>query len=146
MSSPKGIGTLRLLSAAVVVSTAVHFTDNAFKIDEYPGTEPGGTIGVPLFWLAFMAAGVAGYRLYVRGREPAAQILLFVFAYAGLASPLHYTSAGGSRLEWWQHVSIWTDALTGLAVVGFVIWSLRRRADRGPLSPVPVAPSASGDR
>jgi hypothetical protein len=146
MRAPKGIGTLRLLSAALVVSTAVHFTDNAFKIDEYPAKEPGGTIGVPLFWLGFMAAGVVGYRLYARGREPAAQLFLFLFAYAGLASPLHYTSPGGSRLEWWQHVSIWTDAVTGLAMLGFVIWSLRRRAARGSLSPGPVAPSASGDR
>jgi hypothetical protein len=146
MRAARGIGTLRVLSAALVVSTAIHFTDNAFKIDEYPGTEPGGTIGVPLFWLGFMAAGLIGYRLYVRGREPAAQILLFVFAYAGLATPLHYTSPGGSRLEWWEHVSIATDALTGLAVLGFVIWSLRQRAARGPLSPGPVAPSASGDR
>jgi hypothetical protein len=144
MRAPRGIGTLRVLSAALVVSTAIHFTDNAFKIDEYPGTEPGGTIGVPLFWLAFMAAGVAGYRLYVRGREPAAQILLFVFAYAGLASPLHYTSAGGSRLEWWQHVSIATDALTGLAMAGFVIWSLRRRAVRGSPAQARPARSASG--
>ena len=136
MAGPRGVALLRILMAAVVVATAVHFTDNALKIDEYPGTEPGGTVGVPLFWIGYMAAGVVGYRLYVRGREPLAQFLLFVFANAGLASPLHYTSAGGSRLEWWQHVSIAMDALTGLALVAFIVWSLVQRADRG--SPAPA--------
>ena len=136
MTAPRGIATLRVLMAAVVVSTAIHFTDNAFKIDEYPATEPGGTIGVPLFWIAFMTAGFFGYRLYVRGREPLAQFLLFLFAYAGLGSPLHYTSPGGSRLEWWQHASIALDGLTGLAMVAFIVWSLVQRAGRG--SPAPA--------
>jgi hypothetical protein len=136
MSAARGIATLRVLMAALVVSTAIHFADNALKIDEYPAKEPGGTVGVPLFWIAFMAAGFFGYRLYVRGREPLAQFLLFLFAYAGMSSLLHYTAPGGSRLEWWQHVSIAFDGLTGFAVLGFIVWSLVWRARRGSPSPV----------
>ena len=123
---------LRLLVGALIVSTAVHYTDNAFAIEHYPGTEPGGAVGVVLFWIGFTASGLLGYRLYERGREPLAQVLLAVFSYSGISSLGHYLSEGGSRLAAWQHVSISLDGLIGFAVLGFAIWSFLQGRRRTP--------------
>lgn len=127
MTAPRGINALRVLVAALFVSTAIHYTDNAVAVDEYPGTEPGGAVGVPLFWLAFTAAGLIGYRLYVRGREPLAQVLLGIYAYSGISSIGHYLYDGMSDLATWQNVSVVVDITLGSALLGWIVWSLATR-------------------
>lgn len=127
------MSTLRLLVLALIASSAIHYTDNALLVDEYPGAEPGGAPGVALFWIGFTAAGVAGLRLYERGRRPLAEVLLLVFAYGGITSIGHYLSGGMSELVWWRHVSVWTDIVLGLAVTAFAVRSLLER--RRPAMP-----------
>jgi hypothetical protein len=127
MTAPRGIGTLRVLMGALIVSTAIHYTDNAVAVDEYPGTEPGGAVGVPLFWLGFTIAGLIGYRLYTRGREPLAQVLIGVFAYSGISSIGHYLYDGMDELATWQNVSVLVDIALGSALLAWVIWSLATR-------------------
>ena len=127
--------TLRILAGALIVSSAIHYTDNAFLVDEYPGTEPGGAVGVPLFWLGFTAAGLIGYRLYERGRRPLAEALLIVFGYGGVTSIGHYLSGGMSELAWWRHVSVWSDIVLGSLVIAFAVrslWARRRERTAAP--------------
>ncbi|MDQ3934959.1 MAG: hypothetical protein M3340_10065 [Actinomycetota bacterium] len=121
------MSTLRVLVFALIASSAVHYTDNAIMVDEYPGAEPGGAPGVALFWIGFTAAGLIGLRLYERGRRPLAEILLLVFAYGGVTSIGHYLSDGMSELAWWRHVSVWTDIVLGLAVTAYAVRSLLTR-------------------
>ena len=127
MTAPRGINALRALIALLIVSTAIHYTDNAVAVDEYPGTEPGGAVGVPLFWVAFTVAGLIGYRLYTRGREPLAQILLGVFAYSGVSSAGHFLWDGMADLAVWQNVSVAVDIALGSALLGWIVWSLATR-------------------
>jgi hypothetical protein len=128
---------LRLLLAASVVSTAVHYTDNFVAIATYPGTDtvsPGpGRVAVVATWIALTAFGLAGYRLYLRGRHPAAELCLAVYSVTGISTLGHYLSGGTSRLSVWRHLSIASDGVLGLAVLAFAVWAVATR--RGRVSP-----------
>jgi hypothetical protein len=123
-----------LVLAASVVSTAVHYTDNFVAIATYPGTDtvsPGpGRVAVVATWIVLTAFGLAGYRLYLRGRHPAAELCLAVYSVTGISTLAHYLSGGTSRLPAWRHVSIASDGVLGLAVLGFAVWVIATRPAR----------------
>src|SRR5687768_5107710 len=74
-----------ILVIAVVVSI-VHYTDNYVNYDDYPQATsvPNPSAGVVLgAWVAFTAAGLAGYLLFRRGPSTLALILLAAYAGSG---------------------------------------------------------------
>lgn len=61
---------LRVLVGALIVSTAVHYTDNWLSIEDYAPRE--GLIAdnpglVPVAWVLFTLLGLAAYREYRKG-------------------------------------------------------------------------------
>lgn len=126
--------TLRVLLAATVVSSIVHYTDNYIRFDRYPQDEPE-LVSRPLIWsawLVFTAFAVAGYVLYRRGQWRRAAVCLAVYSVSGLVSPLHYLSGALSEFDALQHVFILTDGLCGAAVLGFALWLYAERAPGRP--------------
>ena len=125
---------LTALLAASVASTAVHYTDNFIAIATYPGTDtiaPGsGRAAVVATWVVLTAVGVAGYRLYLRGRHPLAELCLAVYSVTGISTLGHYLSGGTSKLPAWRHVSIAADGALGLAVLAFALWGVVTRPSR----------------
>lgn len=114
-------GLLRILLALGIASTAVHYTDNAVSIEQYP--QPTW-ITVPVIfgvWIGLTAAGIAGYVLYRRGKTWPALALLVLYSYTGLSTPLHYLYGSLSDLAWWKQLSVWTDGLTGAAILAFAL-------------------------
>jgi hypothetical protein len=134
----RGAGALKLLLGASVASTAFHYTDNFVAVATYPGTDtiaPGpARVAVVLTWVGLTAVGALGYRLYLRGRHPAAEVCLAVYSVTGISTLGHYLGDGTSRLPAWRHVSIASDGLLGLAVLAFAVWAVvARRSPRfGP--------------
>lgn len=120
---------LRTLLILGVGSTAVHYIDNAASIEQYP--QPAW-INEPLIiavWIGLTATGIAGYFLYRQGRIRPAVALLVLYSYTGLSSPLHYRYGSLSDFALWQRLSIWTDGLTGAAILAFAVWAaLKTRA------------------
>jgi hypothetical protein len=124
---------LQVILLAAVVSSIIHYTDNTIRFDQYPQDEPALITRpmIPLSWLAFTAFAAWGYVLYRRERWEAAAACLAVYSVSGLISPLHYTAAPLGEFDAFQHLLILTDALTGVATVGFAAWLVMgRRAAR----------------
>ena len=113
--------TLRTLLILGIASTAVHYTDNAVSIDQYP--QPAWISQPVVFavWIGLTAAGIAGYILYKQSRIWPALALLVVYSYTGLSTPLHYFYGSLSDLSWWRQLVVWTDGLTGAAILGFAL-------------------------
>jgi hypothetical protein len=125
------VGTLRLLIAFSVLSTAAHYSHNLFQIDSYPG---GGTVQqvlIVLSWPLLTAIGLYGYRLYVRGEDRRAHACLLIYSLTGLITPLHFVS-GEPDIPVFFYATIFTDFLAGAGIVAFVIWSASRPAPRRP--------------
>lgn len=118
------VSTLRLLLAAAVLSTAVHYTDNFVNVDDFP--QPGWVDKpvVVVSWVLLTAIGLLGYRLYADGRLLPAHALLAVYSYTGLTSLGHYLYGTPEPLL--RNVSIVADGLTGGAILAFVVWSAAR--------------------
>jgi hypothetical protein len=116
---------LRVLVAALLVSTAVHYTDNWLQIEDY-APETGLLVDepwlIPISWALFAAVGIAGYREYSRGPSLRAHVLLAVFSLAGISTAGHLLSDGNDFAAW-QWVSVTADIVTGLAMLAFVLWS-----------------------
>ena len=127
LSSVTGLTALRLILGFSILSTALHYTHNFVAIEDYPGGGPGIQAAIVLSWPALTAIGLYGYRLYTQGRYREAHICLLLYAPLGLLTPAHFLY-GEPDIPPVFYVTLFTDALAGLAVVGFVAWSAGRVA------------------
>jgi hypothetical protein len=122
-------GLLRVLVGALIVSTAVHYTDNWLSVEDYaPHTgliaENPGLI--PLAWGLFTLLGVAAYRSYTRGGPTVrAHLMLAGFSVAGISTFGHLLYEGNDFAAW-QWASVLADGVLGLAVLGFALVSAAR--------------------
>jgi hypothetical protein len=119
---------LRVLVGGLLVSTAVHYTDNWLSIEDYaPATglladNPGL---IPLAWALFALLGVAAYREYGRGPSTRAHLMLAGFSVAGISTFGHLLYEGNDFAAW-QWASVLADGVFGLAVLAFALWSAAR--------------------
>jgi hypothetical protein len=128
---------LRLLVGGLLVSTAVHYTDNWLSIEDYAprtGLIADNPATVPVAWVLFAIVGVLGYRAYVRAPSTRAHLLLAVFSVSGISTFGHLFYEGND-LAAWQWASVLADGVFGLALFAFVLWSASRVR--------PAAPAAS---
>ena len=125
------LGTLRLLLAFSVLSTAAHYSHNLFEIDSYPGGGTGQQVLIVLSWPLLTAIGLYGYGLYARGELRRAHACLLIYSLTGLITPLHFVS-GEPDIPAFFYATIFTDFLAGALIVAFVAWSASRPAARRP--------------
>ena len=111
----------------------MHYTHNFVAIEDYPGGGTGLQAAIVLSWPLLTAIGLYGYRLYTEGRFRDAHICLLLYAPLGLLTPAHFLS-GEPDVPAVFYVTIFTDGLAGLAVVGFVVWSAARSRTSSPVS------------
>lgn len=116
--------TLKLILLASIISTAIHFTDNYRFIEHYP--QPVWITAPSIYqsWMILTLIGAVGYWLYQSRQFWFAYLCLGIYSLTGLFSPGHYLYGSLSQFSFKMHLFIWTDAITGLAVLGFVLWSL----------------------
>jgi hypothetical protein len=126
----RGLAALRAILAFSVLSTALHYSHNFVELDRYPGAGGGAGIrpAILMSWPLLTVIGVAGYRLYARGRRGPAHACLLAYAWLGLLTPLHFLDGSPDVAPFW-YVTIFTDGLAGLAVVAFTAWSALARSD-----------------
>jgi len=118
------LSALRYILAFSVLSTAAHYAHNFVEIDSYPGGSGVQQALIVLSWPLLTVIGVYGYLLYERGELPRAHACLVVYSLTGLITPLHF-AYGEPDIPAFFYATIFTDFIAGLAVLGFVGWSVR---------------------
>jgi hypothetical protein len=118
---------LKVILAAGMLSTAIHYTHNFIAVNRYPG--PGGSfytvvrVAIVVGWPLLTAIGLTGYRRFREGRYREARVCLAVYSLTGLATMGHFIY-GNPKIPAFFYATIFTDALTGLAVLAFALWSV----------------------
>lgn len=114
---------LKILLIACVVSTAIHFTDNYLYIEQYP--QPGWITPSSIYisWIIWTVIGLTGYWLYRTGKFWLAYLCLAIYSFCGLDSLGHYLYGAMSEFSMKMHFFIVMDGMTGLAILGFTLWS-----------------------
>ena len=126
------LALLRWLLAAGITSTALHYTHNFVEIDQYPdGLVSGKVIQVAILaaWPLLTAVGLIGYRLYAENRLQAAHGFLVAYSFTGLSTLGHFLY-GTPDIPAFFFATIFTDALTGAAVLAFALWSMAQERGR----------------
>ncbi len=115
---------LKAILAASMLSTAIHYTHNFVTVNRYPG--PGGSfytvvrVAIVVGWPLLTAIGLIGYRRYREGRYHETRVCLTVYSLTGLATLGHFIY-GNPKIPAFFYATLFTDALTGLAVLVFVL-------------------------
>ncbi|WP_243147116.1 hypothetical protein [Scytonema sp. UIC 10036] len=115
---------LKILLIASIISTGTHFTDNYLFIEEYPQPDWITAPSIYQSWLILTAVGITGYWLYKYRKFWFAYGCLFIYSFTGLSSLGHYLYGTWSQFSAKMHLLIWTDGLSGLAILAFTCWSL----------------------
>ena len=106
-----------------IAITSIHYTDNAIFVNEYPEPEWITTPGVFISWGVMTAIAIMSYLLYNKQYFWLSYLFLGIYSVTGLSSPTHYLYGALSQFSIKMHVFIWLDAIAGLSVVAFIIWS-----------------------
>ncbi|MBU7582110.1 MAG: hypothetical protein KAF91_04240 [Nostoc sp. TH1S01] len=114
---------LKILLIVSIISTFLHYTDNYLFIEQYP--QPAWITAPAIYksWLILTAIGIIGYWLYKYQKYWLAYACLLLYSFTGITSPGHYLYGKLSEFSAKMHLLIWTDGLTGLAILGFIVWS-----------------------
>ena len=112
------LAKVRTVFVTALLLSVVHYIDNTVRFDDYTGGKKGFVTRpmIPLSWMLFVAAGVAGYRALKQGNLGLGGALLGVFSTSGLIGLGHYTTVSPRDFDWFQNTFIGLDFLAGLAV------------------------------
>jgi len=125
-SEQQALTLLKAILAASILSTAIHYTHNFIAVSSYPG--PGGSfhtvtrVAIVVAWPLLTAIGLVGYRRYRERRYHEARVCLAVYSLTGLATMGHFIY-GNPHIPAFFYATLFTDMLTALAVLAFVLWS-----------------------
>jgi hypothetical protein len=113
------LGTLRPVFVTALLLSVVHYIDNTVRFDDYTGGKTGFVTRamIPISWVVFVTAGVAGYRFVKQGNRGLGGSLLGVYSVSGLIGVLHYTTVSPGDFTPFQNTFIALDFLAGLAVM-----------------------------
>lgn len=120
MATPS-LRTIKLVIAAGMFATALHFADNALAIERYP--EPGWItpLGVVAAWCAVTAIAVVALARKTIDRvfftAAGAYVLVLI---SGL---LHYAFGTPMHMAARSNVTVLAEALIGLALAGVLVWN-----------------------
>lgn len=118
---------LRVLLGVTIVESFIHYADNTIRYEDYTAENPsvlGGLVKqwvIPISWVLFTVAAVAGYRALRDGRPQQAAAWLGAYSVSGLISLLHYTDISMSELSVFQNVFVFADVALGAAVLAFAV-------------------------
>lgn len=109
-----------------IVSTALHYAHNYVEVDRYPQPSVISSTmtraAILISWPVLTTVGIAGYLLYVRARHWAARACLLIYSLTGLVTLGHFL-VGVPDVPWLWFTTLFTDALAGLALWAFAVWS-----------------------
>src|SRR3712207_9397681 len=96
---------LKWILGAAIVSTALHFTHNFVRVEDYPSSGPITDtvvqVAIVVSWPLFTALALYAYRLYAAGRLHAAHIALAVYSFFPMTTLGHFTSGTPDAPAFW---------------------------------------------
>ena len=111
---------VRRVFVTALLLSVVHYIDNTVRFEDYTGGKASDGIItrpiIPLSWVLFTAAGIAGYRYLKQGNRRLGGSLLAVYSVSGLIGIGHFTTVSPSDFSAFQNTFIALDFLAGLAV------------------------------
>jgi hypothetical protein len=116
----------RTLLAIVIfnlVPTWLHYSDNAIFLNQYPGPEGFTPMGVWATVIVMTPIGLCGYWLYSKGSFLISYLFLGAYSITSVSSPGHYLYPMIMPMSLKMHGLIWLDALSGLSLIGYLLWS-----------------------
>jgi hypothetical protein len=119
------LNVLGAIIGAGILSTAIHYTHNFIAVSHYPGPKSLYTVtrvAIVISWPLLTGIGLLGYRRYREGRLREAHVSLAVYSITGIVTLGHFIY-GNPKIPALFYATLFTDFLTGLAVLGFVLWS-----------------------
>ena len=123
MSRTDAARTVTTVFAVAVALSTVHYIDNTVRFDDYSGGKSGFVTRpmIPITWVLFTAAGVAGIVFLRRGLRSKAGPLLGAYSVSGLVGILHYTTISPGDLSTFQNTFVALDFLAGVAVLAMAV-------------------------
>jgi hypothetical protein len=106
-----------------LISTGLHYVDNALFLNRYPGPDWFTATDVLGTVVVMTPIGLLGYWLYSRRAFWFAYVMLGLYSITGISSPGHYLYPIVIPMSAKMHSLIWLDAISGLSLIGFVLWS-----------------------
>jgi hypothetical protein len=121
---------VRRVFVTALLLSVVHYIDNTVRFDDYTGGKDGFITQamIPISWVLFTAAGIAGYRYLKQGNLGLGGSLLGVYSVSGLIGAFHYTTVSPSDFNAFQNTFIGLDFLAGLAVFAMAVRLVTTRA------------------
>ena len=130
--------------------SVVHYIDNTVRFDDYTGGRSSdGFVTrpmIPISWVLFTAAGVAGYRALKAGNRQGGGWLLALYSVSGLIGIGHYTTVSPSEFNAFQNTFIALDFLAGLAVLLLAVRIATTRGVSRPPTTSGRSPAGSASR
>jgi hypothetical protein len=114
---------LLAILALNLISTWLHYTDNALFLNQYPGPAWFTPIGVLATVIVMTPIGLFGYWLYTKRSFWSAYLLLGAYSITSVSSPGHYLFPMVAPMSFKMHSLIWLDAVSGLLLIVFLLWS-----------------------
>ena len=112
------LAAIRRVFVTALLLSVVHYIDNTVHFDDYTGGKKGFITQpmIPISWVLFTIAGIAGYRALTQGNRRLGSALLAAYSVSGLIGILHYTTVSPGDFNAFQNTFIALDFLAGLAV------------------------------
>lgn len=105
------------------ISTWLHYIDNALFLNQYPGPDWFTPVGVLVAVIVMTPIGLLGYWLYTRRSFWFAYLFLGMYSVTSVSSPGHYLFPMVAPMSLKMHSLIWLDGVSGLSLIGFLLWS-----------------------
>lgn len=136
----RGLSVLRWLLAAGILSTGIHYTHNFVEVRHYPGPKDLYTatrVAIVISWPLLTGIGLIGYRRYREARDQEARVCLSVYSLTGLVTLGHFLY-GNPHIPAFFYATLFTDALSGLAVLAFAWRAIPRPGGGGRAAGAPA--------
>lgn len=148
MNSTEELAIVRRVFVTALLLSVVHYIDNTVRYDDYTGGQDSFITRpmIPISWVLFVAAGIAGYRFLKQGNRSLGGWLLAVFSLSGLVGVGHFTTVSPSEFSAFQNVFIALDFLAGLAVFVVAVRAVRSKAVSRPPTTSGRSPAGSASR
>ncbi|MFW9258944.1 hypothetical protein [Nostoc sp. CALU 546] len=106
-----------------LISTWLHYIDNALFLSRYPGPTWFTSVGVISTVIVMTLVGILGYWFYTKGMFWLAYFLLGLYSITSISSPVHYLFPMVAPMSLKMHSLIWLDGVMGLLLIVFLLWS-----------------------
>jgi len=123
METQKNCQILLFLLVLNIISTTLHYTDNALFVDSYPEPEWFTTAGVFTTLILMTPVGILGYLFYRKNLFLLSYFCLVLYSLTGISSPGHYLYPMVNSMSLKMHLLIWCDAFAGMSLIVFIIYS-----------------------